>query len=61
MSERKCDNCANRGPWRAEYSKVPIGPQGVAVANCPHAYGGKAGIMPGSGAHCPHFVPKEPT
>lgn len=55
LAERKCDNCAHRGPWRAEYSRVPVGPQAFAVANCPHAYGGMAGVTPGSGTHCQKF------
>lgn len=52
--ERKCDNCINRGSWRAVYSKVQIGPQAFAVANCPHSWGGIA-ITPGSGTHCLKF------
>lgn len=57
MSDRKCDNCQHRGPWRVAYSKVPIGPQAFAVADCPHAYPGTA-VTPGSGTHCSKFSPR---
>jgi hypothetical protein len=57
---QRCDDCANRGPWRAEYSKVQIGPQAFAVADCPHAHPGTA-VTPGSGLHCQHFQPKGKT